>query len=491
MTAKKSIPTPKPRTDIVDSERALVGGLIFAFDRCWPEVSDIALTPDDFNDEPCRRVWGSVERLRDAGQPITEAAVLTDSGVTVDALQSLIDAGAVPAHCRHHATAIRNAALQRRAVESIRAQGNSPEGIRLACQRITEGLPSDDGGGGAVDAVGWLEVEPPPPAYILPDVIEQLARVLLVGSSKTKKSFAALQISVCCAAGLPFIGISPERAFRVLLVNLENQADWQHRRFRCLCRALGVTREQLGDRLIILNGRGLGVTLPQIEAAARMHKAELVVLDPLYKLDGGADECDMSARKALVLELEGMGHRLKAALVIVHHDPKGAAGEKNIRDRGAGSSVINRDVDCTLALSQFAESHPEADNMAVLSVLARNAPPRGDMTLVFREGAFQHLPDVAPLKATSRTQSAAPALNVEAALALVSDKPMTRMRYRDAIRSYGGTRDGRDAWILKAVAEGQLIEQRHGQREKLIGTPRAFELMKPFHNSDTYEGRET
>lgn len=62
----------------------------------------------------------------------------------------------------------------------------------------------------------------------------------------------------------------------------------------------------------------------------------MIILDPLYKLDGGADESDMAGRKRLVAELERMSERTGAALVIVHHDPKGAAGTATSGTGGRG-----------------------------------------------------------------------------------------------------------------------------------------------------------
>jgi hypothetical protein len=218
----------------------------------------------------------------------------------------------------------------------------------------------------------------------------------------------------------------------------------------------------------------------------------VIILDPLYKLDGGADESDMAERKRLVAELERMSNRTNAALVIVHHDPKGAAGDRNVRDRGAGSAVINRDVDSTLALTMWSEADENADNLMVLSVLARNAPPRNDMSLVFADLAFTHDPDRTPCKATSKTRVfATPPFNESAALALVAERGMTKMAYREAIKGLGGTRDGREAWLQKAFEEGRLVERRKGKRDKLISTPQALELDLPPNTSDTSRPSET
>jgi hypothetical protein len=104
---------------------------------------------------------------------------------------------------------------------------------------------------------------------------------------------------------------------------------------------------------------------------------------------------------------------------------------------------------------------------------------------VFADLAFTHDPDRAPCKATSKTRLLGTTpFNEEAALALVAEKGMTKMAYREAIKGLGGTRDRREAWLQKALEEGSLIERRHGKRDKLILAPQALEPDLPLNTSD-------
>lgn len=346
-----------------------------------------------------------------------------------------------------------------------------------------------------VDAAALLGSVPPDPDYIVNGMFEAGSRVMVVGSSKTRKSFLVQQLGLSVACGLDFLGHGVPRPRRVLLANLENAPDWQHRRVLAMCDTLSITAAALGDRLAILNGRGRCIGLSAIEAEAVRHRAELVILDPLYKLDGGADESDMGERKRLVAELEAMGKRTGASLAFVHHDGKGRPGDRDIRDRGAGSSVINRDVDCTLALTPWGdEIDPDADNLIVLSILARNSKPIRDVTLIFQNGAFAVDPaGREPFKATSKSFNGAGRsrpFDAAAAVGLVDARPMVKGEYRAAIAAFGGTRDGRDMFIVEALADKRLVQKPHGQREKLIGTPRAFELGLTPHTSDTSDIRK-
>lgn len=470
---------------IENDEAALAGCLLFDPDNALREIADLNLTAECFMRPECRLVFQAVQRMTANSVPLEQVAVVIEAGIDVKTGQALIEGACVAGHARYHGTRLRDAQHKREAMKRIEA-AEGAEALRMVFEKSLAALPVSSQVALAVNASDWLECEPPPLDYVLEQVFERDSRVLLVGSSKTRKSFLALQLAICIASGIKFVSFNVPRPRRVLMVNLENSDSWQHRRFRGMCTTLGVTKEMLGGRLSILNGRNRSLTLEKIEEAAIRFKAEVIILDPLYKLDGGADESDMAERKRLVAELERMSARSGAALVVVHHDPKGSAGDRNVRDRGAGSAVINRDVDATLAMTMWSEADENADNMMVLSVLARNSPPRNDMSLVFTDLAFIYDPDRAPCKATSKTRAfATQPFNESAALALVAERGMTKMAYREAIKGLGGTRDRREAWLEEALEEGALIERRQGKRNKLIIAKQALESDLPINTSDT------
>lgn len=475
---------------IENDEAALAGCLLFDPDNALREIADLKLTAECFMRPECRLVFQAVQRMTANSVPLEQVAVVIEAGIDVKTGQALIEGACVAGHARYHGTRLRDAQHKREAMKRIEA-AEGAEALRMVFEKSLAALPVSSQVALAVNASDWLECEPPPLDYVLEQVFERDSRVLLVGSSKTRKSFLALQLAICIASGIKFVSFNVPRPRRVLMVNLENSDSWQHRRFCGMCTTLGVTKEMLGGRLSILNGRNRCLTLEKIEEAAIRFKAEVIILDPLYKLDGGADESDMAERKRLVAELERMSARSGAALVVVHHDPKGSAGDRNVRDRGAGSAVNNRDVDATLAMTMWSEADENADNMMVLSVLARNSPPRNDMSLVFTDLAFIYDPDRAPCKATSKTRAfATQPFNESAALALVAERGMTKMAYREAIKGLGGTRDRREAWLEEALEEGALIERRQGKRNKLIIAKQALESDLPINTSDTSRQQE-
>ena len=107
-----------------------------------------------------------------------------------------------------------------------------------------------------INAAEWLLEEPPDPDQIVADVFDKGDKVVLIGSSKSKKTFFLLQMIICIATGRSFLGLHIPKPRRVLHIQYEIQGHHFHRRLKRMCRALGVEKSDLGDRLWIVNARG-------------------------------------------------------------------------------------------------------------------------------------------------------------------------------------------------------------------------------------------
>ena len=343
--------------------------------------------------------------------------------------------------------------------------------------------------GALVSAADWLTSEPPPPDYVLSGIFEVGDRVLLVAPSKCRKSFFALQLAASVAVGVPFLGVDVPTPRRVLFVTLENRAEWEWRRLRGICYAGRIAPDNLGTpcRLAFMCCRGLPVSVAEIGTAAAAFRAELVIIDPTYALTDSGDEMDQTARRDMLSAVARIASA-GPAVILVSHDPKGQAGDRDTRDRGSGSNFVNRAVDATFALTPWGEARdPEADSLAVLSVLARNSPPRPDVTIRFHDGAFTVDMDRAPVKATSRnrTFAARPPHDDDtmknAALRIVETKAVPALVFDTRLQKATATGE-------KAIraARADLIEAgilRISRREPkpgggcFIGTPQQVEAL--------------
>ncbi len=222
----------------------------------------------------------------------------------------------------------------------------------------------------------------------------------VIAPSKCRKSFFVLQMAMSLAAGIPFLHWSATTPRKVLLVNLEVAAAWQHRRLLRMREAMGIDASTL-DNLLIANTRGLELSSPldDILATIREHRPSLVIIDPLYLVHTG-DENAAVEMMPLIRRLQAISAENRASVLIVHHDPKGQAGDRNIRDRGSGSSVIGRAVDARITLTP----HADSDELICVDVMARNHPPVSGFTATMESGCFAIDNETAYNPQTSATQ---------------------------------------------------------------------------------------
>ncbi len=262
-----------------------------------------------------------------------------------------------------------------------------------------------------VNASKWLLENMPEADQILEDTFDAGDKVAIIGASKLKKSFFLQQGVICLAAGLPFLNWNTPKQRRVVLIQFEVQQGHFHKRLKRECRALNVSPSDLGDRLHILNARGLGLSGPEgierIKQAVSDFKPEVIALDPLYKISNGVENAaeDM---KAILNSFDELAEQTGAAILYTHHDAKGNSGDRDIRDRGAGSNVLSRDYDCCLTLT----AHATNEEATVVDVLLRNYRPQSPFAIRWIEDngnyRFDTAPDVVPEKKTSRSKKAEP-----------------------------------------------------------------------------------
>ena len=285
-----------------------------------------------------------------------------------------------------------------------------------------------------VNAKKWLDTHPPEADQVLENVVDAGDKLVIIAPSKMRKTFFACQMAIALAAHSRFLGWRIPKKRKVLYVQFEVREHHCWRRIRNLARALGVNAKDIEDRLMILPARGLGLVgaegLERIKEAMRDFKPEVVMLDPLYKLAAGVENAAEDF-KVLLNAFDKLAEETGAAIFYVHHDSKGAAGDKDIRDRGAGSNVLGRDYDACITLTGHA-SEPDA---AVVEVLLRNYPPQDPFTIVWdcRDGGycFRMADDVVPDKKTSKSKPPPPSISsyLPAAKAILSTRGRIEVGY--------------------------------------------------------------
>jgi RecA-family ATPase len=262
-----------------------------------------------------------------------------------------------------------------------------------------------------INADEWLKEEPPAPDQVLGNMLDAGDKMAVLASSKVRKSFFVQQMALSLAAGRRFMGWNVPKPRRVLYVQFEIREQHSHRRIWNLARAMDIGPKDLSGRLGIIAARGLGLAgvdgLKQIRQAASDFQSEVIIFDPLYKLAQGAENAAEDF-KVILSAFDELAEATGAAIIYVHHDTKGSPGDKDIRDRGAGSNVLGRDYDACIALTP----HKSEQNATVVETLLRNYPPQAPFAITWNCGnggyCFTPADGVTPEKKTSRTKPPPP-----------------------------------------------------------------------------------
>jgi hypothetical protein len=313
-----------------------------------------------------------------------------------------------------------------------------------------------------INAADWLVTEPPAPDQILEDTLDAGDKMAVIASSKLRKSFFFQQMALSLAAGRDFLNWHVPKARRVLYVQFEIREPHSHRRTRNLARALGITPTDLGDRLLIIPGRGLGLSGPEglerIRQAVGDFNPEVVMLDPLYKLAEGVENAAEDF-KILLNAFDQLAEMTGAAIIYVHHDTKGDPGGKDIRDRGAGSNVLGRDYDACMTLT----AHAKELEATVVEVLLRNYPPQDRFTIAWEctvggGYCFNLAEDLTPDKRTSKTRPAPPPLETylpAAATILIGKNELEITYFKAKFHDITGLGDNKIKHFISWATQGR------------------------------------
>ena len=258
---------------------------------------------------------------------------------------------------------------------------------------------ADAAASGAVQASLWLAEADSPEEPIVRGLFDAGDRVTIVGQSKARKSFFALQMAVSIATGGEFLGFDAEQR-RVLLYNGEIRAAPYKKRLRRMVEQMRVDPGSLADlRIVNAADDSASATFETIRAEASRIGAQVVIADPAYLLIDG-DESDQHAVKAAVRAMK-LFSSAGITLVMVYHAAKGFIGDRQVIDRVSGSAIFGRDASTMITMCE----HADTPDCVVVQTVVRNHPPIAPSTIRFTEGAFELAEGVAAVEKTSRTRT--------------------------------------------------------------------------------------
>lgn len=229
------------------------------------------------------------------------------------------------------------------------------------------------------------ELTPP----IIKGVLRQGHKMMVSGPSKAGKTFFLMELALCIAAGMPWIGLYCQKG-TVLYVNLELDEKSCFNRFKRIADARGITGE---PNVLIWNLRGhvipFSVMSQTIADMVERKNIAMVIIDPIYKVFTGSEN-NQEVVTEFCNNLDVIA-KAGASVVYCHHHSKGAQGDKSAMDRASGSGVFARDADALIDLIQLlpkaGEEDIDPDEKGVtgwlVSFTMREFRPRDDLKILF------------------------------------------------------------------------------------------------------------
>ena len=196
---------------------------------------------------------------------------------------------------------------------------------------------------------------PEPPA-IIDGVLRKGAKMICTGDSKSGKTCLLMNLAICIAEGWEWLGHHCMQG-RVLYINMEvMQSDFETR-YKSIYKAYEKPASEEGkNNFDWWNLRGKAEPLdklaPKIIRRCRSKKYLAIIVDPIYKVQGG-DENSAEAIGRFCALFDQIAEETGASMIYVHHHSKGSAGGKKVADRGSGSGVFSRDADAIIDFSSL------------------------------------------------------------------------------------------------------------------------------------------
>jgi hypothetical protein len=292
------------------AESAVVGTIATGLFSKIPESK--LIPPRTFYDERWRIIYGAAYSLRMAGAAVCAGRVsdIIELHRQDGVLQKAIDPTKTfqwrdwPNHCDQSLALSPSTLPVEYSLETLGELFEKRESLEVA-RRIESGelAPRD-----AIEALRKITPEsrwlppmvsadelcaspPPTPPEIIEGILHQGSKMALGGGSKSFKTWTLIELSICIATGREWLGFATTQG-RVLYLNFELPAFSIEKRIREIREAMGIA--DTGGNLTLWNLRGhaaeAATILPIISREAKRHGFALMVLDPLYKLQGEREE---------------------------------------------------------------------------------------------------------------------------------------------------------------------------------------------------------
>lgn len=167
---------------------------------------------------------------------------------------------------------------------------------------------------------------PPVPLIIDSGILPEESGMVIFGQPKTNKSMLALQTAFCIATGKPWLGYTTTKK-KVIYIQGEISPYFLEQRIKAMQHNVGLVDPQslaisTNFKLKIDTQQGIA----QIKADVQRSGADVVILDPLYRLLSSQDERSIAIALDTCNELKSDNK----TVIVIHHARKAARSTTEI-----------------------------------------------------------------------------------------------------------------------------------------------------------------
>jgi len=326
-----------------EAEAALVGGAMLWPDRIEGIASDVAV--EDFYVPAHRALWAAVLDLVARGvtpDAVTLADHVRAGQLAVDqAVLARLLTDSLPPQRAHAEIVLRHAAARRALLALAEARqgldgGADPVSVAGATARALDAVAAGVSGDQpeAVTIGQLVERADTSAPWVIPGLLRQDWRCVIVAGEGAGKSTLLRQLAVCAAQGVHPLRFDVMPPVRTLIVDAENSvaaiAETGARLDEQVRRRVGDGYDAERCRVWSKPG-GIDLRDPKMRGAfvreLRHQRPALVVAGPVYKLGHRRErEGHEDLAEGVQQVLDELRTRFGFALVLEHHAPKGEAG---------------------------------------------------------------------------------------------------------------------------------------------------------------------
>jgi hypothetical protein len=224
----------------------------------------------------------------------------------------------------------------------------------------------------------WLETDIPNRPWIVKGFLLRGSVTVISGPGSAGKSSLMVAWATSLASGKDYGRFQPDRPFKVLSYNVEDDRDEQRRRISATCRQFGSSVSEIIPNMLMVGPTEMGTLLSlspsgsllvntpvmdDLEALIAEWVPDVVMLDPFVELHS-SEENDNTAIRQVLARFRSWAIMRNVALVVLHHSRKGVQSPGD-PDTMRGASAIVGAARVALTVNSMTEDEATEMNIPV------------------------------------------------------------------------------------------------------------------------------